>query len=103
VIGGRPRVRAVGHASIRELVEHALVGVGFGAEEDEVLEAVGQSVVGVVPRRRRPPPPGGGGGRRAGAAAPPAPPRPPRRRPPPPPPRGTRSRGRCGGSISARR
>jgi hypothetical protein len=90
VIGGRPRVRAVGHASIRELVEHALVGVGFGAEEDEVLEAVGQSVVGVVPRRRRPPPP-------------PSPPRPPRRRRPPPPPRGTRSRGRCGGSISARR
>ena len=59
VIGGRPRVRAVGHASIRELVEHALVGVGFGAEEDEVLEAVGQPVVGVVPRRPRPPPPVG--------------------------------------------
>ena len=55
VIGGRPRVRAVGHASIRELVEHPLVGVGFGPEEDEVLEAVGQSVVGVVPRRRPPP------------------------------------------------
>ena len=73
VIGGRPRVRAVGHASIRELVEHALVGVGFGAEEDEVLEAVGQSVVGVVPRRRRPPPPLLLRAPRAAAARPPPP------------------------------
>jgi len=53
VVGGRPRVRAVGHAAIRELVEHPLVGVGLGAQEDEMLEAVRQSVVGVVPR---PPP-----------------------------------------------
>jgi hypothetical protein len=28
VVGGRPRVRAVGHAAVRELVEHPLLGVG---------------------------------------------------------------------------
>lgn len=49
VIGGRPRVGAVGHASVGELVQNALMGEGLRAEEDQVLETVREAVVGVVP------------------------------------------------------
>lgn len=49
MIGGGPCVRSVGHAAVSELIEDALVGMGAGAEEDEVFECVWEAVVGLMP------------------------------------------------------
>mmetsp|Transcript_13215 Transcript_13215/g.27979 ORF Transcript_13215/g.27979 Transcript_13215/m.27979 type:complete len:402 (-) Transcript_13215:182-1387(-) len=45
VIRRRPRVRAVGEGTVGELVEDALERVEVGAEEDGMLEGVGEAVV----------------------------------------------------------
>jgi hypothetical protein len=55
VVGGCPCICAINHAAVCKLVECPLLEEGPGSEGNEVLIAVGQSNVGVVPCLPLPP------------------------------------------------